>query len=261
MTIFEITIFWFTIAPTYYWLMYAIGFLAWYTIIKNRSVVPFEKMDILFMYIFLWVVLWWRFWYILFYNLSTYLSNPLDILKVWEWWMSFHGWVIWVLLAMYLFSKFHKFDFLKLTDQITLILPIWLWLWRVWNYLNKELLGYNPYIWPFAVEKNWVSYFPSPLLEALLEWLVLYFILLLFYKTKINGNSNYNNVFNESYHKWQVACLFLIFYSIFRIFVEIFYRQPDSQIWYIYSYFTMWELLSLPMLIIWLFLFFRFYKN
>lgn len=261
MTIFELQLFWITIAPTYYGLMYAIWFMAWYQIIKNRWVIPFERMDNLFMYIFLWVVLWWRFGYVLFYNFSSYLSNPLEILKFWEWWMSFHWWVLWVLLAMYLFSKRYKINFLVLADQITLILPIWIWLWRVGNYLNKELLWYSPYNWLLAIEKNGVWYFPSPLLEAFLEWVVLYFVLLFFYKKMIKWNTSFNNTFNDNYHRWQIWALFLVFYAIFRLFVEMFFRMPDSHIWYIMWYFTMWEILTLPMLIIWIILYFRFKNN
>ena len=246
MTIFELNIFWLTLSPTYYGLMYAMGFLAWYYIIKARGVIKVKNLDDLFLYIFLWVVLWWRLGYILFYNFSTYISEPLNILKVWEWWMSFHWWVLWVLIAMILFSRKYKSDFLKLTDQITLVLPIWLWLGRIWNYLNWELLWYSWYNWILAVYKNWIWYFPSPLLEALLEWLVLYLILLFFYKKKHSA--------------WQIASLFLIFYSLFRIFVEYFFRTPDSHIWYILWYFTMWELLSLPMLFIGLYFYFRLKK-
>ncbi len=246
MTIFEINIFWLTLAPTYYWLMYAIGFFAWYYIIKKRWIIKSDIMDNLFFYIFLGVILGWRFWYILFYNFSTYITDPLSILKIWEWWMSFHWWVIWVIIAMYLFAKKFNIKFLVLADQVTLILPIWIWLWRIWNYLNKELLGYSPYNWFLAVEKDWVNYFPSPLLESILEWLVLYYILLFFYK--------------KVHKSWQIASLFLIFYSLFRIFVEVFFRVPDSHIWYILWYFTMWEILSFPMLIIWIIIYFRFKK-
>ncbi len=246
MTIFEISLFWLTIAPTYYWLMYVLWFLFWYNIIKRRWIISSDIMENLFLYIFLWVILGGRFWYALFYNFSSYIDDPLNIFKIWEWWMSFHWGVIWVLIAMYLFSKKFKINFLVLADQVTLILPIWIWLWRIANYLNKELLWFSPYNWLLAVEKNGVSYFPSPLLEALFEWLVLYFILLFFYKRK------YNN--------WQIASCFLIFYWLFRIFVEVFFRLPDSQIWYILWYFTMWGILSFPMLIIWLILYFRFKK-
>lgn len=247
MSIFEINLFWFVIAPSYYWLMYAIWFMSGYYIVKKRGKISPDLMDDLFLYIFLWVIGWWRLGYTLFYNFSTYITDPLSILKVWEWWMSFHGWVIWVIIAMILFAKKKKINFLMLADQITLILPIWLWFWRIWNYLNKELLWYSPYNWILAVEKWWNTYFPSPLLESLLEWLVLYLILLFFYKRK---HSN-----------WQIASLFLIFYAIFRIFVEFFFRTPDAHIWYILWYFTMWEILSLPMLVVGVILYFRFGKK
>ncbi len=245
MTIFEITLFGIKIAPTYYWLMYAISFLIWYFILEKRKVIEKKYLEDIFLYIFLWVVLWGRLGYILFYNLSNYISNPIDIFKVWEWWMSFHGWVIWVIIAMLLFSKRKKLSFLIIADQITLVLPIWLWLGRIWNYLNKELLWFSDYNWLFAVSKDWVWYFPSPLLESFLEWLVLFTILNLLYIKWI-------------LKKWQIASLFLILYSVFRLFTEIFFRQPDVQIWYIFWYFTMWEILSLPMFIIWLILFIRF---
>ena len=246
MTIFEINILWIHIAPSYYGLMYAIAFLLWYLIIKNRKIIQWNDLEDLFLYIVLWVILWWRLGYVMFYNFSNYLSEPLSILKVWEWWMSFHGWVIWVILAMMIFSRKHKLNFYSIADQVTLILPIWLWLWRIWNYLNWELLGYSGYNWFLAVYNEWVWYFPSPLLEWLLEWLVLYIILLFFYKRK--------------HFKWQIAALFLIFYSIFRIFVEFFFRTPDPQIWYILWYFTMWEILSLPMFVFWIYFYFKLKK-
>lgn len=273
MTIFEINIFWVNIAPSYYWLMYVIWFLVWYYIIKKRGILipppsgtPFEKgrkyshndlMDNLFLYIFLWVVVWWRLGYVLFYSFSSYISNPLSIFKVWEWWMSFHGWVIGVIIAMILFSRKYKIDFLKLADQITLVLPIWLWLGRIWNYLNKELLWYPWYEGIFAVYKNWIWYFPSPLLEAILEWLLLFIILNTIYYINNKTKCSSTNKKIKYGFDWQIAALFLIFYSIFRIFVEAFFRIPDEQIWYILWYFTLWELLSLPMLIIWIIIYFN----
>jgi phosphatidylglycerol:prolipoprotein diacylglycerol transferase len=245
MTIFELNILWFTIAPSYYGLMYALSFLFWYYILIYRSVIKKEDIDDLFFYIFLWVVLWGRLWYVLFYNISSYISEPLSILKFWEWWMSFHWWVIWVIFAMVLFSKKYNFSFLKLSDQITLIIPIWLFLWRIWNYINWELLWYSWYNWILAIYVNWIWYFPSPLIEALLEWVVLFIILNYLYKHK-------------KMQVWQLASLFLILYSIFRILIEIFIREPDSNIWYILWYLTMWEILSVPMLLIWSYLFFKF---
>lgn len=253
MTIFDINILWLHIAPSYYGLMYAIWFISWYLIIKKSKISRYflkdkknEWIDNLLFYIFLWVILWWRFWYVIFYDLWFYLDNSIEILKVWKGWMSFHWWVIWVIIAMLVYAKKYKINFYELADEITKILPIWIWAWRFWNYLNKELLG-KEYNWLLAVEKNWISYFPSPLVEFFLEWLVLYFILNYFYKKDLS--------------KGQVASLFLIFYSLFRIFVEIFFRVPDTQIWYIFWFLTLWIILTLPMLIIWIILFLYLWKK
>ncbi|MDD3144659.1 MAG: prolipoprotein diacylglyceryl transferase [Candidatus Gracilibacteria bacterium] len=245
MTIFEITLFGIKIAPTYYGLMYATSFLIGYFILEKRKVIEKKYLEDIFLYIFLGVVLGGRFGYILFYNLSNYISNPIDIFKVWEGGMSFHGGVIGVIIAMFLFSKKKKISFLTIADQITLVLPIGLGLGRIGNYLNKELLGFSNYNGLFAVYKDGVGYFPSPLLESFLEGIVLFIILNLLY---IKGILK----------KGQIASLFLILYSIFRLFTEIFFRQPDVQIGYIFGYFTMGEILSLPMFIIGLILFIRF---
>lgn len=239
MTIFELNFMWFQIAPTYYWLMYAISFILGYLIIKKRKKIDNKILDDLLLYIFLWIILWWRFWYVLFYNFWYYIDNLSHIFKLWEWWMSFHGWVIWVIIAMILFAKKYKINFYSLSDEITAILPIWLGLGRIWNHINWELLGYSWYTWILAVYKDSVWYFPSPLLEALLEWLVLFIIL--------------NYIYKKKSFAWQIASLFLILYWIFRLFVEIFFRTPDSHIWYIFWFLTMWEILTIPMIIWWIY--------
>jgi phosphatidylglycerol:prolipoprotein diacylglycerol transferase len=257
MQIFETTIFGITIAPSYYWLMYALWFIFGYWLIKNRIYVNkknilepitnwkiWDFMDSLLFYIFFWVVIWGRLWYVIFYNFSNFISNPIDILKVWEWWMSFHWWIIWVTIAMILFSKRQKISFYKLADQISLVVPIWLWLWRLWNYLNKELLWFSPYNWPLNIDWR----FPSPLVELLLEWIVLFIILNLAYKYKKLKN-------------WQIASLLLILYWTFRIFVEAVFREPDTHIWYIWNYFTLWEIYSLPMIIIWIYFYIKLEKQ
>jgi len=246
MKIFDITLFWIHISPSYYGLMYAIWFLAWYYIIKKRAIINSKILDDLLLYIVAWVVLWWRIWYILFYNFSGYLANPIDIIKVWEWWMSFHGWVLWVILAMILFARNYKINFYSLADQITLVLPIWLFFGRIWNYLNQELLWFSNYTWIAAVYKNGVWYFPSPLLEAFLEWIILFIIL--------------NLVYRKNKNPWQIASLFLIFYAIFRIFVEIFFREPDKQLWLFFGFLSMWEILSLPMIIFWIYFYIKLEK-
>ncbi|NDK07779.1 prolipoprotein diacylglyceryl transferase [Candidatus Gracilibacteria bacterium] len=256
MYIFKTEIFGITIAPSYYGLMYAIGFLTAYIIIKKGLKISTKKMDDLLIYSFLGVLLGGRIAYILFYDLTYYLNNPGSLIKVWEGGMSFHGGVIGVILAMYFFSKKYKVGFLKLADYLCYALPIGLFFGRIGNYLNKELLGFSNYNGPFAIYINSVGYFPSPLLEAFLEGIVLFGIL--HYAKKIKENNN--KIFSFKLHKkWynvfipkydgQIAALFLIFYSIFRIIVEIFFRVPDTQIGYIFGFLTMGEILTFPMLI------------
>lgn len=247
MTIFEINIFWFTLAPSYYGLMYALWFIAGYYYILKKNILKKEELENLFFYVFLGVILWGRIWYILFYDFSAYLANPIDILKVWEWWMSFHGGFLWVVISVILFAKKYEINFWKIIDELAVIVPVWIWLGRIWNYLNKELLGYANYSWLFAVEKNGVSYFPSPLLEAFLEWFVL--LIMLYF---INKNKTFFG---------QTSAFFLIWYGIFRVIVELFFRTPDAHIWYIFWFLTLGSLLSIPMIIIWIILFFILRKN
>lgn len=235
MYIFELNIFWLHIAPSYYWLMYVLWFLAWYYYFKKIKILSQTELESLFFYVFLWVVLWWRLWYVIFYDLSFFLSNPISIIEVWKWWMSFHWWFLGVIISIFLFCKKYKKSFLNLTDKLAFIAPLWLFFGRIWNYINKELLWFE-YNWFLAVEKDWTYYFPSPLLEAMLEWIVLFFII--FFITKKNN------------YTWKASWYFLIFYGIFRIFVELFFRMPDKHLWYIFLNLSMWSLLSIPMLIL-----------
>lgn len=245
MTLFSFDIFWIQLNASFYWLMYFLSFLFWYLILYYRKVFSKDMLDDLLFFIFLGVIIWGRLWYVFFYNPFYFIFSPLDILKVWEWWMSFHWGLLWVIIALFIFSWRNKFSFLKLADELALIVPIGLAFWRLGNYMNQELLGFSPYYWPLAININWVWYFPSTLLELLFEWIILFIILnFLYFK-------------NKNLKTGQIGALFLILYWIFRLFIEIFFREPDSHIWYILWYFTMWEILSLPMIIIWLYYFIK----
>lgn len=244
MKIFDIYLFWVHIAPTYYWLMYSISFLIGYLILRSKKILKENELDNLIIYLFIWVILGWRIGYVLFYNFSYFLNNPQEILAFWKWWMSFHWWVIWVIISVLVFSKIYKINFSKLIDEIIITIPIWLWLWRLGNYINKELLWVE-YYWPLCIQ-NWNKcYFPSPLLELIFEWIILFCIL-----QYLSGRiKNY----------WNLSWAFLFFYWVFRFLIE-FIRAPDIQIWYIWNFITMWQLLSLPMIILWIY-FWLFYKK
>ncbi|MCP4523000.1 MAG: prolipoprotein diacylglyceryl transferase [Candidatus Gracilibacteria bacterium] len=240
---FTFTVFGLSISPNIYGLMYALSFILGYMILQKRKFLTTKLLDDFFMYIFFGVILGGRLGYTLFYNFDYYSNNLLDILKVWEGGMSFHGGVLGVVGAMLLFAHKNKLNFYKVSDELCAILPIGLGLGRLGNYANKELLGYSDYTGPLAIEINNVSYFPSPLLEAFLEGLILYFVLLYFYKHK-------------KFHG-QVASMFLIGYGVFRLIVELFFRQPDSHIGYVFSIFSLGSLLSIPMIIIGIFFYLK----
>ena len=103
------------------------------------------------------------------------------------------------------------------------------------NFLNNELFGYAPYSGPFAMVRNGVGHFPSPLLEAVLEGPVLFACL--FY------------VARRFRFPGATASAFLVIYAVFRIGIE-FVRLPDAQIGYVFSFVTMGQILSVPMLVV-----------
>lgn len=143
MSIFSLTFFGIHIAPTWYGLMYALGFIAGYCIIRARKVLSDAELDALVFYVFVGVILGGRLGYVLFYDLSYYLAHPVDILKTWNGGMSFHGGMIGVIIAMYLFARKYRKSFLDIADQVTSVLPIGLGLGRIGNYINGELLGFS----------------------------------------------------------------------------------------------------------------------
>lgn len=235
MKIFELDIFGFTLTPSYYGLMYVLWFLYGIWAIHKTKKYTKKQIDDLFFFVFLWVLLGWRLWYMLFYDLSDFLSNPLSLFRVWEGGMSFHGGFLWVVTALYLYSKRKNISFLSLSDDLAKIIPMGIFFGRIWNYLNKELLWF-PYSWPFAVQTTHWSFFPSPLVEAFLEGIVIFIIL--------------NFILRIPKFPGQFAALFLIFYGIFRTCVEIFIRTPDPQIGYYFWFLTQGSLLSIPMIVI-----------
>lgn len=240
MTIFEISFFGLNIAPTWYWLMYALGFIICYTFLSKSLKIEQSKLDILLIYVFFWVVIGWRVWYIIFYNISYYISNIDEIFAIWKGGMSFHGWLLWVILALYLYSRKYRIWFFLIADHLAIIIPVALWLGRLGNYINWELLWYPEYTGPLAIVSDGISYFPSTLLEMLLEWMVLFSIL--FFLSK-----KYSQILNTP---WFMSWIFLGLYGFFRLIAESF-RLPDSHIWYLLGtdWITLGMLYTLPMLI------------
>ena len=234
------------IAIRWYSLAYVFGiFIGWWFgkkiiihILRDNDLkFNVKNFDDLITYIIISLIIGGRVGYIIFYNLGYYISNPLDILKIWEGGMSFHGALIGIIFGTYLFSKTKGVSPFFLLDIIACVSPIGIFLGRIANFINGELIGK-------ATNVTWSVIFPavdllprhpSQLYEAVLEGLILFLILNII-------------VFKTKYKIGFCSCLFLICYGVFRIISE-FFREPDAQIGYLLNLFSMGTFLSSIMIL------------
>jgi phosphatidylglycerol:prolipoprotein diacylglycerol transferase len=242
----------------WYSLAYIFGILVgWWVakkiiVLKVKSKVVFfdvKYFDDLISYIILSIILGGRIGYIIFYNFSYYFYNPFSIFKIWEGGMSFHGALIGVIIGTYIFSKKIKINTFFFLDIIASVAPIGIFFGRIANFINGELYG-KPSIlfWSVVFPKvDMVSRHPSQLYEAMLEGIVLFSILItLILKKDIKIGT--------------CSGLFMFFYGIFRILAEQF-REPDVQIGYLFSLFSMGSILSFVMILAGLFIYLKTRNN
>lgn len=243
MSIFDISIFGIHITPTWYGLMYSLSFIIGYEFIKKYWYIKEKDMESFLIYIFLGVILWGRIGYILLYNAPYFLEHPQEMIAIWKGGMSFHGGTIGVIISLLIFHVRKWYTIFDISDPLVTILPIGLWLWRIGNLINKELLGFFPYTWPFAIIKDGTSYFPSPLLEAIWEGGVLFAIMIWWWYWEKKKSARWR-------YPWYASGIFLLGYGIFRMMSEIF-RLPDSQIGYLFGtdWITLGMIYTLPMII------------
>lgn len=224
----------------WYGLMYMIGFAgAWFLGRRRADRMGWSKsqIDDLIFYAAMGVVVGGRVGYVLFYNFSSFLHDPIMLFKVWQGGMSFHGGLLGVLLAMYLFGRKVNARFFQVTDFIAPLVPIGLCAGRIGNFINGELWG-KPTDAPWGMlvpHHSPVPVHASQLYEAALEGALL-FAILWFYSQKPRAVG-------------RVSALFLIGYGGFRFVVE-FVRLPDAHLGYLaFNWLTMGQLLTLPMLL------------
>ncbi|MGD2137377.1 MAG: prolipoprotein diacylglyceryl transferase [Gammaproteobacteria bacterium] len=226
----------------WYGLMYLIGFVGGWWLGRIRAGRPGtewrkEEISDLLFYIALGVVLGGRVGYTLFYNLPGFLDDPLVLFRIWQGGMSFHGGLLGVLFAMWLYGRHTGRTFFTVTDFIAPFVTIGLGAGRIGNFINGELWG-RPTDLPWGMVFPFVDAqprHPSMLYEALLEGPVLLLVLWVYSR--------------KPRPTMAVSGLFLLCYGLFRFAVE-FVRVPDAHIGYLaFGWLTMGQLLSLPMIL------------
>ena len=257
------------LAVHWYGIMYLLGFAAAWWLGRLRiqagrlpGVDANGYGDLLF-YAMLGVVLGGRIGYILFYDLQAYIDDPLQIFKIWQGGMSFHGGLLGVMAAVWWWARRHKLHFFDVADFIAPLVPPGLGFGRLGNFINGELWGKLTdgkwgVVFPQAPEivklrldaaalraqfdagaLNAFARHPSQLYQALLEGLAM-FCILWWYSRKPRP-------------RYAVAGLFAVLYGVFRFVVE-FVRVPDDQLKYLaFGWLTMGQLLSVPLVLIGLF--------
>jgi phosphatidylglycerol---prolipoprotein diacylglyceryl transferase len=228
----------------WYGITYVVGILAAWLLLHYRRKQSYwsfndEQVSDLIFYGMLGIIVGGRLGSVLFYNFSNYLQNPIEIFYIQQGGMSFHGGLIGVIVAVWFFARKTNNSFFKVSDFVAPAVPIGLGSGRIGNFINGELWG-GPSDLPWAMifpdpAAGGIARHPSQLYEALLEGLVLFIILWWFSKTPRPVKA--------------VFGLFLIGYGVFRFMIE-FVRMPDQHIGYLaFDWFTMGQLLTLPMII------------
>jgi thymidylate synthase len=226
------------VAVRWYGLMYVIAFLfAWWLArrLSKRANSPInaEQVDDLMFYGMLGVILGGRIGYALFYGTEQLLSDPFYLIKITEGGMSFHGGLVGVLTAMWLYGRKLGHSLWTMTDFVAPIVPQGLGFGRIGNFINGELWG-KPTDVPWAFNVNGQTLHASMLYEAFLEGAVL-FAIMWWYAAKPRPYM-------------AVSGLFLLLYGVFRFAVE-FYRVPDAHLGYLaFDWLTMGQILTMPMM-------------
>ena len=189
--------------------------------------------DDMVFYAALGIILGGRLGYVLFYNLGWYLQHPVDILKLWDGGMSFHGGVIGTTLGILYLARKEKLSWLRVHDYVACCVPFGLFFGRLANFVNHELWG-APANVPWAIRfpeptgrlmldgqpeiALGVARHPTQLYEAGLEGIVLFVILWwMFWRTEAR------------YQPGKLVGAFIFFYGLFRFAIE-FVREPDAQL-------------------------------
>ena len=107
----------------------------------NFNQITTRLFDDLIIYLVIGIILGGRLGYVIFYNLDYYSQNLLEIFKLWQGGMSFHGGLLGVIISIIIFSKKSQVNFFKFSDIVSCVAPIGILLGRIANFINAELYG------------------------------------------------------------------------------------------------------------------------
>ncbi len=223
----------------WYGMMYLLGFLAAYLLGRRRARNAWSPMaesqveDFIF-YGALGAILGGRVGYVLFYGFDRLLADPAWLIRIWEGGMSFHGGLLGVILALWLYSRKIGCSFIAICDFVAPLAPIGLGLGRLANFINGELYGRvtdSRWGMVFPTDPDRLLRHPSQLYQAMLEGFVLFIVI--WFATR------------RQRAPWFASGLFLLGYGCARFFVE-FFREPDASL--AFEWMTRGQLLSVPMI-------------
>lgn len=230
------------VALRWYGMMYLIGFLG-AMFIANKAAdksggewTRDQVSDLLF-YGFLGVILGGRIGYVFFYQFDYFLAEPLYLFKIWAGGMSFHGGLLGVIAAVYIFARKTNKSFLRVGDFVVPLVPIGLGMGRLGNFINAELWGRQtdvPWAMVFPTDSLQLPRHPSQLYEFFLEGVVLFAILTV--------------VTRKPRSLGLASGIFLIGYGVFRTIIE-FFREPDAHLGLYFSFISKGQILSIPMIL------------
>jgi len=231
------------VALRWYGMMYLIAFLGAMFLAnkaadKSAGEWTRDQVSDLLFYGFLGVILGGRIGYVLFYQWEYFLADPVYLFQIWQGGMSFHGGLLGVILAVYIFSRQSGKSFLSVGDFVAPLVPLGLGMGRLGNFINAELWGRQtdvPWAMVFPTDALQLPRHPSQLYEFFLEGVVLFIIMyIITRKPRTLGLASGS---------------FLIGYGVFRTIVE-FFREPDAHLGLYFSFISKGQILSIPMILI-----------
>jgi len=241
------------IKPQYYGLMYIVAFATTYFLvifrIRHESRFPATRDQIadLTTYMVLGLIVGARLGYVLFYNLSYYFRHPLEIFLPFDFsdgltfvgfsGMSYHGGLIGVILAAWLYIRRTNLNFWEMVDLYLPVIPLGYTFGRIGNFINGELYGRitsAPIGMVFPQAPSSELRHPSQLYEAFFEGIFLFIVL--WYLRNLKGP------------RGAMLAYYLVGYGTVRFVIEYF-RQPDAHLGFVWLSFSMGQILCLLMIL------------